>query len=378
MSEREARPSGPFRRCPRCGMPVSRRSRTCWRCGADLTLPLETLQAEPEPPIPWRSALLGTALVLLLLIGGGWGVIRMARAMMVRPTPTPTQTPTPTRTPTPTQTPTPTWTPTPIPPLQHQVQAGETLSDIALRYGVSVDAIRQLNNLSGDLIVVGQVLLVPVYTPTPVLATPTLPPGVTPSPTPRPDKIIHVVQPGETLLAIAQRYGVPLQVIQAANGIANPERIQAGQSLVIPLATPTPAPGPTSTPTPTPEPTYPPPPLLYPPDGAVVEGSGLPVLLQWVSVGRLEVGEWYEVRLFREDGIEIGHLRTRATAWHVPVALLQAAVSEAPAISTFRWTVQVVRRVVEQDGTVRFVPAGPVSARTFRWRSGEPAPTPTR
>lgn len=373
--------SSPFRQCPQCGMPVSRRSRTCWRCGADLTRPSEILEPEPEPPTPWRSALLGTALVLLILAGAGWWVFRIARAAMTRPTSTPampTSTATPTRPSTPTFTPIPTWTPTPIPPIQHQVQAGETLLDIAMRYGVSVDAIRQLNNLSGDLIVAGQVLLVPVYTPTPILATPTLPPGVTPSPTPRPDRIVHVVQPGETLLAIAQRYGVSLQAIQAANGIANPERIQAGQTLVIPLATPTPAPGPTPTPTPTPEPTYPPPPLLYPPDGAQVEGPGLPVLLQWVSVGWLEVGEWYEVRLFREDGAEISSLRTRATAWHVPATLLQAAVGEEPGFHTFRWTVRVVRRVVEQDGSVHFVPAGSASARTFRWRAGELLPTPTR
>jgi len=369
--------SGPFRRCPQCGMPVSRRARTCWRCGADLTVRPEAPPPEPEPPTPWRSALLGAALALLVLAGGGWWIFRIARAAMTRPTPTATVTPTATRTPTPTRSPTPTGTPTPIPPLQHQVQAGETLSDIALRYGVSVEEIRRLNNLSGDLIVVGQVLLVPVYTPTPVQVTPTLPPGVTPSPTPRPDRIVHVVQPGETLLAIAQRYGVPLSVIQAANGIANPERIQAGQTLVIPLATPTPAPGPTPTPTPTPEPTYPPPPLLYPPDGAAVEGFGLPVLLQWASVGWLEIGEWYEVRLFREDGAEVGSFRTRATAWHVPAAMLREAAGEGPGFHTFRWTVQVVRRMVEQDGTVRFVPAGPASARTFRWRPGAPPPTPT-
>ncbi len=372
----EVRPSDPFRRCPRCGMLVSRRSRTCWRCGADLTATAEAPLPEPEPPIPWRSSLLGTALVLLLLAGAGWWVIRIARAAMTRPTPTPASSPTPTWTPIPTPTPIPTEIPTPIPPLQHQVQVGETLLDIAARYGVSVDAIRQLNQLSGDLIRVGQVLLVPVYTPTPILATPTLPPGVTPSPTPRPDKIVHVVQPGETLLAIAQRYGVPMQTIQVANGIADPERIQAGQALVIPLATPTPAPEPTATPTLTPVPTYPPPPLLSPPDGGRVPGDGLPVLLQWASVGRLEIGEWYEVRLFREDGVEIGSLRTRATAWHVPAALLQSAVGEDSREHTFRWTVQVVRRVVEPDQTVRFDPAGPPAARTFRWRPGELAPTP--
>ncbi len=375
----EARSSGLFRRCPTCGMPVSRRSRTCWRCGADLTIPPEALQPEPEPPIPWRSALLGFVLVVLLFLAVGGLAWRMARAAMARPTPTLTATPfTPTATPTPrpTVTPTPTLTPTPIPPLEHQVQAGETLIYIAERYGVTVDDIRRLNNLSGDLIIVGQVLRIPVYTPTPILATPTLPPGVTPSPTPRPDKILHVVQPGETLLAIAQRYGVSMQAIQAANGIGNPERIQAGQTLVIPLATPTPAPGPTPTPTPTPVPTYPPPPLLSPPDGARVEGAGLPVLVQWASVGLLEPSEMYEVRLFREDGVEIGRFRTRATAWHIPASLLRSAMEGEAGPYIFRWTVQVVRRVVEPDGTVRFEPAGPAAARTFRWGPGEVPSTP--
>lgn len=45
---------------------------------------------------------------------------------------------------------------------------------------------------------------------------------------------VHVVQPGETLYRIAQTYGVPLEVLAAANGIRNVNRIRAGQKLVIP------------------------------------------------------------------------------------------------------------------------------------------------
>ena len=87
-------------------------------------------------------------------------------------TPTPTWTPWPTFTPTITATPTPVLMPTlPVAPtpsptptveyLLHRVQAGETLSTIAARYGVTVEAIKAANGLTGDLIWVGQELRIP-------------------------------------------------------------------------------------------------------------------------------------------------------------------------------------------------------------------------
>lgn len=44
----------------------------------------------------------------------------------------------------------------------------------------------------------------------------------------------HVVRAGENLFRIALRYGVPLSRLAAVNGISNPARIYAGQTLVIP------------------------------------------------------------------------------------------------------------------------------------------------
>jgi LysM repeat protein len=44
----------------------------------------------------------------------------------------------------------------------------------------------------------------------------------------------HTVQPGENLFRIGLRYDIPYQQLAAANGIANPSRIQAGQVLSIP------------------------------------------------------------------------------------------------------------------------------------------------
>lgn len=55
------------------------------------------------------------------------------------------------------------------------------------------------------------------------------------------DTITHIVKRGETLAAIAQRYGIDLWDIANTNGITNPARIYVGQVLRIPLpATPIP------------------------------------------------------------------------------------------------------------------------------------------
>ena len=65
-------------------------------------------------------------------------------------------------------------------------------------------------------------------------------PTDTPAPThtvrPRPDPVqtIHVVQPGETLSQIAKQYGVSVDALTAANGIADPHLIKIGQELIIP------------------------------------------------------------------------------------------------------------------------------------------------
>ncbi|MFN3372976.1 MAG: LysM peptidoglycan-binding domain-containing protein, partial [Chloroflexus sp.] len=84
------------------------------------------------------------------------------------PEPTPTPEPPPTPEPTPTLEPTPEPTPTPeLPaagPRRYTVQAGDTLRAIAERFGVTIEAILQANNLTpaqGDNLRVGQELVIP-------------------------------------------------------------------------------------------------------------------------------------------------------------------------------------------------------------------------
>ncbi|NLE46336.1 MAG: LysM peptidoglycan-binding domain-containing protein [Chloroflexi bacterium] len=47
-------------------------------------------------------------------------------------------------------------------------------------------------------------------------------------------ELTHIVQPGETMFSIARRYGLSVNAIAHANGIADPWQIFAGQQLLIP------------------------------------------------------------------------------------------------------------------------------------------------
>lgn len=67
----------------------------------------------------------------------------------------------------------------------------------------------------------------------------------------------YTIQQGDTLSYIAGQFGVTVEAIVAANGLANPDAIQAGQKVIIPsggVVTTTAAPTTTSTSSTTPAP----------------------------------------------------------------------------------------------------------------------------
>lgn len=60
------------------------------------------------------------------------------------------------------------------------------------------------------------------------------PPALTSRGGPRPDPPVHIVAPGETLWAIARRYGTTAPALAAENDLANPDLIYPGQVLRLP------------------------------------------------------------------------------------------------------------------------------------------------
>ncbi len=142
--------------------------------------------------------------------------------------------------------------------LVYTVQPGDTLLLIALRYNLTVTHIIQTNQLSNTIIVFpGQQLTlsgIPVPTPTPTFSTMPSPDLLRPTPSASISETwslsggqTYIVQPGDTLFSIAQRYGVVAINIMVASGISNPDMLQVGQLLQIPNGLP---PTPTALPSP--------------------------------------------------------------------------------------------------------------------------------
>ena len=117
----------------------------------------------------------------------------------------------------------------------HVVQPGETLFMISRRYGMTVADLRARNGLTGDLLSVGQELIVsgeaarpPVPAP---VALPSAPYDMTRSTVP--DDQVHVTREGETLYAVAARYGTTADALLTLNALTTAP-IPAGTVLALP------------------------------------------------------------------------------------------------------------------------------------------------
>ena len=133
---------------------------------------------------------------------------------------------------------------------RHQIKQGETLSQIADRYSVSMDNLKTVNKLrTHHSIRAGQYLMIPVasrklseYRLSAEQRKLNL------QNTPRSGtKIMHTVQGGDTFWSLSRRYNVSTQEIAQWNGMASRDTLAAGQSLVIWSKTKTAPPAATST-----------------------------------------------------------------------------------------------------------------------------------
>jgi membrane-bound lytic murein transglycosylase D len=97
----------------------------------------------------------------------------------------------------------------------HIVRKGETLGGVAEKYGVSVSSLISINNLSSaHLLKVGQHLLIPASSDISMQS--------------------YTVKEGDTLTELAQRFQASTMDIKKTNAITDPDYLQTGQKLNIP------------------------------------------------------------------------------------------------------------------------------------------------
>ena len=116
----------------------------------------------------------------------------------------------------------------------HIVQPGENLFRIALRYGIDLQQLSAANGISdARSIYSGQELIIPGLTLPAVAGETTTENSIVENPLVAASPIIHVIQRGEILTQIAGQYGVTIEAVMQANGLADPNRIRVGDELQI-------------------------------------------------------------------------------------------------------------------------------------------------
>jgi membrane-bound lytic murein transglycosylase D len=104
--------------------------------------------------------------------------------------------------------------------VRHEVSSGETLSGIAVRYGVSTADIKKWNNKKTDLVYVGEVLTIHSVNSSRGFES-------------KPEPIVHTVANGETLWAIARKHGTTTDRILRDNPNIDPKLLKIGDILLV-------------------------------------------------------------------------------------------------------------------------------------------------
>ena len=105
----------------------------------------------------------------------------------------------------------------------YTVEPGDTLMGIASKYGVPLQTIERYNGLNNySLLNIGEKITIPGTNPD-YEKNNTV-------------NTFYTVEPGDTLMGIASKYGVPLQTIERYNGLNNYSLLNVGEKITIPGA----------------------------------------------------------------------------------------------------------------------------------------------
>ena len=115
---------------------------------------------------------------------------------------------------------------------RHNVRSGDTLSGIAAQYRVGERQLMALNGLSSaDHVEIGQTLKLPSNA-----VLPQAKPKAKTKPVPiqaKPNAISHTVARGQTLSQIAKAYDIPMTALISINAIENPDQVNIGTQLML-------------------------------------------------------------------------------------------------------------------------------------------------
>ncbi|WP_077369080.1 LysM peptidoglycan-binding domain-containing protein [Anaerosalibacter sp. Marseille-P3206] len=106
----------------------------------------------------------------------------------------------------------------------YTIRAGDTLYLLAQRYNTTVNAIIAINpGINPNNLQIGQVICIPS-------AAPPVPPC--------PGGILYTIRAGDTFFKIAQQYNITVDALMRANPGVDPNNLQIGQVICIPISAP--------------------------------------------------------------------------------------------------------------------------------------------
>lgn len=105
--------------------------------------------------------------------------------------------------------------------IEHVVRHGDSLYNLAKRYGTSTEEIQRLNRVTASSLAIGQVLKI----------VPSAAPGRSDPPNAKPT--VYVVRSGDTLGSIAKRHQMAIERLLALNRLNTHAKLQPGQKLIV-------------------------------------------------------------------------------------------------------------------------------------------------